>query len=54
MIYLIFLSPQMKRWTIITYKYGMYELRHELSNNLRLRILGIKEISENYLNFLKC
>ena len=35
-----FLSPEVKRWTIITYKHGIYELLHELSNNLRLRILG--------------
>ena len=39
MFYQIFLSPQMKRWTIITYKHGIYELPHELPNNLRLTIL---------------
>ena len=26
----IFLSPQVKRWAIITYKYGINELPHEL------------------------
>ena len=36
----IFLSPEVKRRVIITNKYGMYELPHELPNNLRLRILG--------------
>ena len=36
----IFLSPQVKRCTIITYKHGIYELPHELPNDLRLRILG--------------
>ena len=37
MFYQIFLSPQVKRWAIITYKHGIYELPHELPNNLRLR-----------------
>ena len=40
MFYQIFLSAQVKRWTIITYKHGIYELPHELPNDLRLRILG--------------
>ena len=35
----IFLSPQVKRWAIIIYKHGIYELTHELPSNLRLRIL---------------
>ena len=39
MFYQIFLSPQVKRWTIITYKHGIYELPHELPNDLRLRKL---------------
>ena len=39
MFYQIFLSPQVKRWAIVTYKYGIYELPHELPNDLRLRIL---------------
>ena len=38
--YQILLSSQMKRWAIITYKHGIYELPHELPNDLRLRILG--------------
>ena len=29
-----FLSPQVKRLTIITYKHGIYELPHELQNDL--------------------
>ena len=37
MFYQIFLSPQVKRWTIINYKHGIYELPHELLNDLRLR-----------------
>ena len=35
-----FLSLQVKRCVIITYKHGMYELPHEMLNNLRLRKLG--------------
>ena len=35
MFYKIFLSPQVKRWTITTYKHGVYELPHELPNDLR-------------------
>ena len=34
MFYQIFLSPQVKRWAIITYKHGIYELVHELPNDL--------------------
>ena len=30
MFYQILLSPQVKRWAIITYKHDIYELRHEL------------------------
>ena len=40
MFYQIFLSPQVKRWAIITYKYGIYALPHELPNDLILKILG--------------
>ena len=42
MFYQIFLSPQVKRWAIITYKHGIYELPHELPNDLRLRDLRLK------------
>ena len=34
MFYQMFFSPQVKRCTIITYKQGIYELPHELRNNL--------------------
>ena len=37
MFYQIFLSPQEKRCAIITYKHGIYELPHELPNNVRLK-----------------
>ena len=40
MFYQIFLSPQVKRYAIITYKHGIYKLPHELPNDLRLRVLG--------------
>ena len=36
----IFLSPQVKRSVVISNKHDMYELPHELLNNIRLRILG--------------
>ena len=44
MIYQIFFSPQVKQRLIISNKHGIYELPHELPNDLRLRILGNKEI----------
>ena len=40
MFYQIFLSPQVKRCAIITFKHGIYEIPHELPNDLRLRVLG--------------
>ena len=40
MFYQIFLSPQVKRCVIITYKDNIYELPHDFSNELRLRKLG--------------
>ena len=36
MFYQIFLSPQVKRSTIITYEHVIYELPHKLPNDLRL------------------
>ena len=36
----IFLSPQVKLWAIITYKHGIYDLPHELPNDLRRKKLG--------------
>ena len=33
--YQISLSPKVKRWAIITNKHGVYELPHELPNDLR-------------------
>ena len=51
-IYTIFLSPQKKRCVIITYKHLIYELPHELPNDLRNRILGQQKISGKFPNFI--
>ena len=40
MFYQIFLSTQAKRYAIITYKHGIYELPHQLPNDFRLKIIG--------------
>ena len=50
MFYQIFFSPQVKRSPIISNKQGIYELPHELKNDIKLRILGNKEISEKSQN----
>ena len=34
MFYQIFLSPQVKRWAIITSKHGLYKFPHELPKEL--------------------
>ena len=50
MFYQLFLSPQVKQWAIITDKHGIYELPHELPNDLKLyeiRKLGnIRKVSK--------
>ena len=43
---IIFVSPQLKRIVIIGNKHGIYELPHELRNDLRLRKLGNIKISK--------
>ena len=48
-----FLSPQVKGSVIISNKYGIYELPHELLNDLRLRILGNEESIEKSQNFIE-
>ena len=40
MFYQIFLGPQEKTYAIISYKHGIWELPHELPNDLRLEISG--------------
>ena len=52
MVQQIFLSSQVKRSLIISNTYGIYELYHELPNDLRLRILGNWEISGKFQNFV--
>ena len=51
MFYQIFLSPQVKRRAINTYKYGLYELPDNFPNDLRLRILENYEILAKCVNF---
>ena len=46
----ILLSPQVKRCAIITYQHGIYELPHELPNDLQLRLIGNDELSRKCLN----
>ena len=48
-VFQIFFSPQVKGCVVITYKHGIYYLPHELSNDLRLRILGNSKILEKSL-----
>ena len=44
MFYQIFRSPQVKRTMIIGNKHGIYELPHELPNELRIVKLGKSRI----------
>ena len=53
MSYQFFLSPQGKRYAIVTYKHGICVLPHKCPNNLRLRLLETYEISENYLSIIE-
>ena len=43
-------SPQVKRYAIITYKHGIYELPHELMNDLSLKILGNYQMPQKCIN----
>ena len=49
----IFVSPKVKRMVIITNKHGIYELSHELPNDLRLRTLENSEISRRSQIFIE-
>ena len=40
LLYQLFCLLQVKPSVIVSNKYGIYALPHELSNDLRLRILG--------------
>ena len=46
MFYQILLLPEVKRWAIITYKHVIYELPHELPNDLRLKLGNIWKVSK--------
>ena len=52
-LFSIIFSPQVKRSKIINNKYGIYELPHQLPNDLKLRILGNQEISSKSQNVLE-
>ena len=43
----------MKRWEIITYQYGIYDLPHVFPNDFKLSNLGNEEILGKCLNFIK-
>ena len=45
----IILSPQLKRSLIVSNKRGIYELPHELLNNLRLKSLNFIELYSVFL-----
>ena len=53
MFYQVFLSLQVKGSVIISNKHDIYELRHKLPSELRLGILGNKEISEKSQSFME-
>ena len=50
MFYQIFLSPQVKRWAIITYEHDIYKLPHELPNDLRLNGQDQAGLNEKYMS----
>ena len=52
MFHQIFLSSEVKKLEIITYKHGIYEMPRELAKNLRLRILGNCERLRKSLNLI--
>ena len=53
MFHQIVLSPNGKRWAIITYRIGIYELPDKLLIYVRLRMIEKYEISENCLIFIE-
>ena len=53
MFYQIFVSPQVKKIVIISNRHGTNELLHKLPNDLRLRILGSKEVSRISQNVIE-
>ena len=53
MFYQFFLSPQVKRCAIITYKHDIYEFPQELPNKKRFKILRNQEKSGKFRNFIE-
>ena len=53
LLYQVFFSLQVKRSLIISNKHGITELSLELLNDLRLKILGNKERSREFQNFIE-
>ena len=53
MFYQILIAPQVNLREIITYKHGIYELSHELADDLRLRNLRKWEILGKCLNSIE-
>ena len=51
MFYQVFLSPQVKRNTILTNEHGIYKLPLELPNNSRLE--DIRKYQESLKNFIE-
>ena len=58
LFYRIFLSPQVKRWAIITYPHGIYILPPELLNDLRLgdltKLGNIKKVPRPHRMIAQC
>ena len=53
MFYQIFLSPQVKRCAIVTYKHGIYDLAHELPIDFRLKTWELANLSSRFDEFLQ-
>ena len=53
MFYQTLIPPQVNRWEIITYKHGIFDLPHELLNDLKLNNVVNQEILEKCLNFIQ-
>ena len=51
MFYEIFYSPQVKGCAFITYKHGIYDLPHELPNDVRPRKLGNTRKVSNFIEW---
>ena len=50
----IFVSPQVKQIVTVSNKHGIYELSHELPNDLRLKFGNIMKLSKTYRMITLC